>query len=134
MREYEDLKLSLLLYDAMLIFVGTSVASFSAGENISFAFLTGGMGGLFYLLLLPRSVDGLPAAEFTSTNTRQTNQTFGGSKVPIFVLALAIGFTLLTVKYGSGDVPIVFTPKELIAGMIKFLACEVSVVLAAVKP
>ncbi|KAB2607518.1 hypothetical protein D8674_007235 [Pyrus ussuriensis x Pyrus communis] len=134
MREYEDLKLSLLLYDAMLIFVGTSVASFSAAENISFAFLTGGMGGFFYLLLLQRSVDGLPAAELTSTNTGQTNQTFGGSKVPIFVLALAIGFTLLTVKYGSGDVPIVFTPKELIAGMIGFLACKVSVVLAAVKP
>ncbi|CAN6558857.1 unnamed protein product [Malus baccata var. baccata] len=134
MREYEDLKLSLLLYDAMLIFVGTSVASFSAGENISFAFLTGGMGGFFYLLLLQRSVDGLPAAELTSTNIGQTNQTFGGSKVPIFVLALAIGFTLLTVKYGSGDVPIVFTPKQLIAGMIGFLACKVSVVLAAVKP
>ncbi|CAN6696759.1 unnamed protein product [Malus baccata var. baccata] len=134
MREYEDLKLSLLLYDAMLIFVGTSVASFSAGENISFAFLTGGMGGFFYLLLLQRSVDGLPAAELTSTNIGQTNQTFGGSKVPIFVFALAIGFTLLTVKYGSGDVPIVFTPKQLIAGMIGFLACKVSVVLAAVKP
>ncbi|KAM1166696.1 hypothetical protein PS1_029080 [Malus domestica] len=134
MREYEDLKLSLLLYDAMLIFVGTSVASFSAGENISFAFLTGGMGGFFYLLLLQRSVDGLPAAELTSTNTGQTNQTFGGSKVPIFVFALAIGFTLLTVKYGSGDVPIVFTPKQLIAGMLGFLACKVSVVLAAVKP
>ncbi|XP_009375546.2 LOW QUALITY PROTEIN: uncharacterized protein LOC103964336, partial [Pyrus x bretschneideri] len=132
MREYEDLKLSLLLYDAMLIFVGTSVASFSAGENISFAFLTGGMGGFFYLLLLQRSVDGLPAAELTSIHGTD-QQTFGGSKVPIFVFALAIGFTLVTVKYG-GDVPIVFTPKQLIAGMIGFLACKVSVVLAAVKP
>ncbi|KAL6275166.1 hypothetical protein ACE6H2_018767 [Prunus campanulata] len=134
MREYEDLKLSLLLYDAMLIFVGTSVASFSVGEDVSFAFLTGGIGGFLYLLLLQRSVDGLPAPELTSGNTGRPNQIFGGSKGRIFGLALAIGFALFTVKYGSGDAPMEFTPKELMAGMIGFLACKVAVVLAAVKP
>ncbi|KAL6341251.1 hypothetical protein AAG906_032369 [Vitis piasezkii] len=57
MREYADLKFSLLLYDTMLIFVGTQIASLSAGEKAGFAFLTGGIGGLLYLLLLQSSGD-----------------------------------------------------------------------------
>ncbi|RVW48639.1 Phytoene synthase, chloroplastic [Vitis vinifera] len=40
MREYADLKFSLLLYDTMLTLVGTQIASLSAGEKAGFAFLT----------------------------------------------------------------------------------------------
>ncbi|KAL6195041.1 hypothetical protein ACLB2K_030663 [Fragaria x ananassa] len=134
MREYADLKFSLLLYDAILVLFGTSVASFLLGENAGSAFLTGGIGGFLYLLLLQRSVDGLPAPESISMDRKSTNQMFGGTKGPIFGLALAFGFALFTVKYSSGDVPMVFTPNEVLAGMVGFLACKVAVVLAAIKP
>ncbi|XP_050369534.1 uncharacterized protein LOC126787683 [Argentina anserina] len=134
MREYADLKFSLLLYDAILVLFGTSVASFSVGENAGSAFLTGGIGGFLYLLLLQRSVDGLPAPESFSVDSESTNQMFGGTKGPLLGLALAFGLALFTVKYSSGDVPMVFTPKEVLAGMVGFLACKVAVVLAAIKP
>lgn len=133
MREYADLKLSLLSYDAMLIFVGTTITGFSAGENAAFAFFIGGIGGFLYLLLLQRSVDGLPASSIPS-NTSGFDRLVGGLKGPISSLALAVGFTFLAVKYSSGDAPSVFTPKELLAGMLGFLACKVAVVLAAFKP
>lgn len=136
MREYGDLKLSLLLYDSVLIFVGTSAASFLAGEHAAFAFLIGGISGFLYLLLLQRSVDGLQATASSSHNTGLIDQMFGGYKSPIYSLALAIGFALFTVEYSSGDLlsPTVFTPKDVMLGMIGFLACKVAVVLAAFKP
>ncbi|KAK9274361.1 hypothetical protein L1049_019175 [Liquidambar formosana] len=135
MREYADLKFSLLLYDAILIFTGTSVASFSGGENAGFAFLTGGIVGFLYLLLLQRSVDGLPAPASTSMNMGGNfDRMFGGFKSPIPGLAVAVGFTVLALRYSSGDVPLVFTPKDLIVGMMGFLSCKVAVVLAAFKP
>ncbi|CAL1373166.1 unnamed protein product [Linum trigynum] len=59
MREYADLKLSWLSYDAMLILGGTLILNFSAGKNSAVAFLIGGMCGFSYLLLLQRSVGGL---------------------------------------------------------------------------
>lgn len=135
MREYADLKLSLLLYDSVLIFMGTSTAFFWPGEHAAFAFLIGGISGFLYLLLLQRSVDRLPATASSSHNGI-IDQMFGGYKGPIFSVALAIGFALFTVKYSSGDLssPTAFTPKDVILGMIGFLACKVAVVLAAFKP
>lgn len=134
MREYANLKFSLLLYDTILIFIGTSASSFSAGENAGFAFLVGGISGFLYLLLLQRSVDELPATASGSQNTGATDQMFGGYKGPLSSVALAIGFVLFTIKYGSGDLPMVFTGKDLIFGMVGFLACKFAVVLAAFKP
>lgn len=137
MREYADLKISLLLYDAMLIFVGTSVASFSAGESTAFAFFTGGVGGFLYLLLLQRSVDGLPSPTppaSISSKTQGSDRMSVAFNVPISSLALVIGVALFLVKYSSGDFPMALTPKELVVGMAGFLACKVAVVLAALKP
>ncbi|KAJ1426090.1 hypothetical protein SESBI_10474 [Sesbania bispinosa] len=134
MREYANLKFSLLFYDAVLIFIGTSVASLSAGENAGFAFLIGGIGGFLYLLLLQRSVDELPASELITSNKEGTNAMFGGLKGPIASVALAIGFAVVAVRYNSGDLQVMLTPKDLIVGMMGFLACKVSVVLAAFKP
>ncbi|KAJ7955407.1 putative Lipase/lipooxygenase, PLAT/LH2 family protein [Quillaja saponaria] len=134
MKEYADLKFSLLLYDGMLIFIGTSIAFFSAGESAGLDFLMGGIGGFLYLLLLQRSVDGLPPPESFATNTRENDQMFKAIKGPISTLAWVIGFALFAVKYNSGDLPVMLTPKDLIVGMMGFLACKVSVVLAAVKP
>ncbi|OMO80985.1 Lipoxygenase, LH2 [Corchorus capsularis] len=132
MKEYADLKLSLLLYDTVLIIAGTSFASFSIGESSAFAFLLGGISGFLYLLLLQRSVDGLPASELTSKNP---GDKVAGYKGPLSTLALAIAVSLLVAaKYGMGDAPVVLTPKELLAGMVGFLVCKVAVVLAAFKP
>ncbi|XP_059665052.1 uncharacterized protein LOC132311241 [Cornus florida] len=134
MREYENLKSSLLFYDAMLILAGSSIVSFSAGENAAFAFLTGGVVGFLYLLLLQRSVDGLPAPTSTTMNrTVNFNEIFGRLKSPPSLL-LALLFAAIAVKYGSGDGAILLTPKEFVSGMAGFLACKVAVVLAALKP
>ncbi|OIW00599.1 hypothetical protein TanjilG_14825 [Lupinus angustifolius] len=130
MREYADLKFSLLFYDVMLIFFGTSVTSFLAGGNTGFAFLIGGIGGFVYLLLLQRSVDALPASELITGN--KGGALFGGLKEPIASVALAVGFAVFVVRYSSGDLQV--TPNDLIFGMMGFLACKISVVLAAFKP
>ncbi|PHT35018.1 hypothetical protein CQW23_26818 [Capsicum baccatum] len=56
MQEYANLKLSLLFYDAILTIVGSFIVFF-AGEKSAIAFLTGGIRGLLYLLLVQRFVD-----------------------------------------------------------------------------
>ncbi|KAK7400114.1 hypothetical protein VNO78_11314 [Psophocarpus tetragonolobus] len=134
MREYADLKFSLLFYDAMLTLIGASVASLSAGEKTGIAFLIGGVGGFLYLLLLQRSVDELPASELITSNKRRTDELFRGVKGPIISVALALGLGVIVSRYSSGDLQVMLTPKDLIVGMIGFLACKVSVVLAAFKP
>ncbi|KAE8660328.1 Lipase/lipooxygenase, putative isoform 2 [Hibiscus syriacus] len=108
MKEYADLKFSLLLYDAVLIVVGTSFASFSIGESSAFAFLLGGIVGFLYLWSLQRG--------------------------PVSSLALAIALSSLAIKYSMSDVPFELTPKELLVGMMGFLVCKVAVFLAAFKP
>ncbi|KAJ8770119.1 hypothetical protein K2173_011214 [Erythroxylum novogranatense] len=135
MREYADLKLSLLLYDTMLIIAGATTANFSVGEDTAFAFFVGGMIGFLYLLLLQKSVDGLSSSSLTSNNTNEISRLFQGFKGPLIPsIAVAIGLTSLAAKYSFGDIPTVLTPKELLAGMFGFLACKVAVLLAAFKP
>ncbi|GFZ20791.1 hypothetical protein Acr_28g0014960 [Actinidia rufa] len=134
MRVCTHLKFSLLLYDALLILAGSSIASFSAGENAAFAFLTGGISGLLYLLLLQRSVDGLPAPSSSVNGTDEFAQVFGRFKVPLLILVLALTFAVIAGKYGSGDVDMALTPMDLMFWMLGFLACKVAVVLAAFKP
>ncbi|OIW17981.1 hypothetical protein TanjilG_31354 [Lupinus angustifolius] len=130
MREYADLKFSLLFYDVMLIFFGTSVASFSAGENVGFALLVGGIQGFLYLLLLQRSVDALSASELITGSKGEA--LFGRLKGPIASVALVVGFAVFTAMYSSVDLQV--TPRDLIVGMMGFLACKVYVVLATFKP
>ncbi|KAL5765242.1 hypothetical protein ACOSQ2_017836 [Xanthoceras sorbifolium] len=133
MKEYADLKFSLLLYDAILVFIGTSVASFSVGESSAFAFFIGGVSGFLYLLLLQRSIDELPAPASTSRNSAGN---FKNNLSSIAALAV-VGFSVLAAKYNSalGDnIPFTLTPKDLLIGTMGFLACKVAVVLAAFKP
>jgi len=135
MKEYTNLKFSLLIYDAVLIFFGTSIAFLSAGENTGFTFFVGGIGGFLYLLLLQRYVDGLPGSKLITSNKGGTDALFKGLKAPIVSVALALGFAVFLVKYSSGDgIEVFLTPKDIIVGMMGFLACKVSVVLAAFKP
>ncbi|PWA91844.1 Lipase/lipooxygenase, PLAT/LH2 [Artemisia annua] len=132
MKEYADLKFSLLLYDALLIVAGSTIASFTAGENAAFAFLTGGIGGFLYLLLLQRSVDELPSPVIDRTGG--LDQMFGRFKGQVVVLVLALAFAVIVVRIGSGHESLVLTPKDLVLGMMGFLSSKVAVVLAAFKP
>lgn len=135
MREYADLKFSLLFYDTLLVLSGSSIAAFSAGENAAFGFLTGGIIGFLYLLLLQRSVDELPAPGSNSVDKKgKFDQLLGRIKGPVSSLVLAFIFAVIAVKYGSEDGAVDLTPKELLFGMLGFLSCKVAVVLAAFKP
>lgn len=136
MKEYTNLKYSLLLYDAMLIFAGTSISSFTAGENTMIAFLTGGITGFLYLLFLQKSVDGLSAQESILVNEGSNfDWLVGRLKGPLLVLALVLGIGVLMVKREVTEIEVVgLTPKDIVVGMMGFLACKVSVVLAAIKP
>lgn len=135
MREYADLKFSLLLYDSMLILTGTSITSITVGKNTALAFLLGGIGGFLYLLLLQRSVDTLPAPELIVENKGNNfNRLFGGVRGPIVVFVSAFAIAVLAAGHDKPDVIGALTPKEILAGMVGFLACKISVVLAAFKP
>lgn len=132
MKEYADLKFSLLLYDALLIVTGSTIASFCGGETAAFAFLTGGIGGFLYLVLLQRSVDELPSPVLDRSGG--LDQMFGRFKGQVTILVLALAFAVIVVKLGSGDQSLVLTPKDLVFGMMGFLSSKVAVVLAAFRP
>lgn len=136
MKQYADLKLSLLVYDAMLVLGGTSIAAFLAGESTADAFLAGGLGGFLYLLLLQRSVDELPASELISKKSiGNSEEWLGKLNGPISILVVAFGIAVIAAKYASGvDGDSVLTPQELMSGMTGFLMCKVAVFLAAFKP
>ncbi|KAL8217252.1 hypothetical protein R6Q57_024089 [Mikania cordata] len=132
MKEYADLKFSLLLYDALLIITGSTIASFTAGENVAFAFLTGGIGGFLYLLLLQRSVDELPSPVLDRTGG--LDQMLGRFKGQVTTLVLALAFAVIVVKLGFEDGSLVLTPKDIVVGMMGFLLSKIAVLLAAFKP
>ncbi|KAL8058076.1 hypothetical protein ABFX02_04G224800 [Erythranthe guttata] len=135
MKEYSYLKFSLLFYDALLILAGSSVSSFSAGEKALYPFLTGGLCGFLYLLLLQRSVDGISTPELVPSEIEgDFGQSLGRLKGPIISLVLGFAFAIAILKYASGDDAVKLTSKDLVFGMMGFLMCKVSVVLAAFKP
>ncbi|CAN8288000.1 unnamed protein product [Cochlearia groenlandica] len=128
MEEYANLKLSLLLYDATLVLIGSLVLSFVLGEHSAVAFFFGGTMGFLYLLLLQRSVD-----ELQAPGSENSNRTL---KIPVLSLALATGLSVLALRGYIGEDHITFrvTPKEIVVGTLGFLVCKVAVLLAAFKP
>lgn len=135
MREYEDLKNTLLLYDTLFIFAGSGIVSFlSSEESVAFAFLTGGISGFLYLLFLQRSVDQLPAPEVNKTEKVGFKKSLGSVMGTVSALALGLSFAAVALKFGSENRAIVLTPKDLVFGMMGFLTCKVAVLLAAFKP
>lgn len=134
MREYADLKFSLLIYDLILILTGSTILTFSSGEKAAYSFLFGGIGGFLYLLLLQRSVDGLSPPSSPSADGKIGNfmQALRGFKGPL--LSLALVTSVIAVKYGMGGSSAVLTPTELFVGIAGFLACKIAVVLAAFRP
>lgn len=133
MREYEDLKNTLLLYNTLFIFAGSGIVYLSSEESAAFAFLTGGISGFLYLLFLQRSVDQLPAPELNKSKKGGLNKFLGSVMGTVSALALGLSFTAIAVKFGS-EKAVVVTPRDLVFGMMGFLTCKVAVVLAAFKP
>lgn len=135
MKEYANLKLSLLFYDAVLVLAGSAVASVSIGGNAAYAFLIGGSLGFAYLLLVQRSVDELPTPDVIGSEENR-GPAFGGLKGSALTAAgAALMFALGVVMLGGGEDGIIkYEAKEVIFGMVGFLMCKVAVVLAAFKP
>lgn len=134
MREYADLKFSLLVYDLILISSGSSILNFSFNEKAAYAFLAGGIGGFLYLLLLQRSVDGLSAPGNQSENGENFLQASGGFKRQWLPLALVIALGSTVLKYRIGGTTIALSPTELFIGVAGFLTSKIAVVLAAFRP
>ncbi|CAL9150153.1 unnamed protein product [Musa hybrid cultivar] len=134
MREYADLKFSLLVYDLILISSGSSILNFSFNEKAAYAFVAGGIGGFLYLLLLQRSVDGLSAPGNQSENGENFLQASGGFKRQWLTLALVIALGSTVLKYRIGGTTIALSPTELFTGVAGFLTSKIAVVLAAFRP
>lgn len=130
MKEYSDLKFSLLLYNFILFFAGSSILLTFSDERYAYSFFAGGIVGFLYLLLLQRSVDGLPI----DGELEDFAQGFGGFKGPLFGIALILATSIVAVKYGIGGSSMALSPAELFIGAAGFLTCKIAVVLAAFKP
>lgn len=128
MKEYSNLKFSLLLYDFMIFFFGSSIILlFSHDERYAYSFFGGGVAGFFYLLLIQRSVDGLS----TDNNLTQGSVNLKG---PLFGFLLIIATSIVAAKYGIGGYTVALTPAELFIGAAGFLSSKIAILLAAFKP
>lgn len=136
LREYADLKQSLLLYDIAIVITGFSAFTLASNDAAAYSFLVGGIGGFLYLLLLQRSVDGLPATSSPSEagSPEPSVKGFSGVRRPWLILSLAMVAGAVALKYGAGGETFELTPTELFVGAAGFLANKISVLLAAFKP
>jgi len=136
LREYADLKQSLLLYDASIVITGFSAFTLASNDSAAYSFLIGGIGGFLYLLLLQRSVDGLPVITSPSeAGSAQPSVTgFSGVRRPWLILSLVLVAGAVALKYCAGGDSFELTPTELFVGTAGFLANKVVVLLAAFMP
>lgn len=135
MKEYAELKFSLLVYDLILILSGSSILNLCSNEKSTYAFLTGGLAGFFYLLLLQRSVDGLSAPANNSKDGNNLLRAFGGIKRQWVPLVLVIATSAAALKYRiGGTTTLTLSPTELFVGIAGFLTSKAAVLLAAFKP
>ena len=133
MEEYSDLKISLLVYDLLLIFIGcTTISAFPGNQEAAYAFAIGGGCGFVYLLLLQRSVDGLSSASLQSRNGDNLagEGRFGGN---VWRLALILVLAGSVIRFWAGG-GVALSPMDLLFGVAGFFNCKVSVILAAFKP
>ncbi|KAK3146953.1 hypothetical protein QOZ80_3BG0275710 [Eleusine coracana subsp. coracana] len=136
LKEYDDLKQSLLLYDVAIVITGFSAFILASKDSAAYSFLVGGIGGFLYLLLLQRSVDGLPVISSSSEDgsPQPSVSGFSGLRRPWLILSLVMVTGAVALKYGAGGERFQLTPTELFVGTAGFLANKVAVLLAAFKP
>lgn len=136
LREYADLKQSLLLYNIAIVITGFSAFTLASYDSAAYSFLVGGIGGFLYLLLLQRSVDGLPVISSPSEagSAQPSVKGFSGIRRPWLILSLVMVAGAVALKYGAGGDSFELTPTELFVGAAGFLANKAAVLLAAFKP
>lgn len=136
LREYADLKQSLLLYDASIVITGFSTFILASNDSAAYSFLIGGIGGFLYLLLLQRSVDGLPVIGSPSEagGAQPSVKSFSGVRRPWLILSLVLVAGAVALKYGAGGDSFALMPTDLFVGTAGFLANKVAVLLAAFMP
>ncbi|CAD6257071.1 unnamed protein product [Miscanthus lutarioriparius] len=136
LREYADLKQSLLLYDASIVITGFSAFILASNDSAAYSFLIGGIVGFLYLLLLQRSVDGLPVIGSPSEagSAQPSVKGFSGVRRPWLILSLVLVAGAVALKYGAGGDSFELTPTELFVGTAGFLANKVAVLFAAFMP
>ena len=136
LREYANLKQSLLLYDASIVITGFSAFILASNDSAAYSFLIGGIGGFLYLLLLQRSVDGLPVIGSPSEagSAQPLLKGFSGVRRPWLILSLVLVAGAVALKYGGGGDSFELTPTELFVGTAGFLANKVAVLFAAFMP
>jgi hypothetical protein len=135
LREYADLKQSLLLYDISIVITGFSAFTLASNDGAAYSFLVGGIGGFLYLLLLQRSVDGLPAISSPlEASSSEPYLNFSGIRRPWLIFSILMVAGAVALKYGAGGDSLELTPTELFVGAAGFLANKVAVLLAAFKP
>ncbi|KAG0492712.1 hypothetical protein HPP92_006110 [Vanilla planifolia] len=123
MKEYADLKLSLLLYDFMLVVAGAAILTITCNGRVAFAYSTGGIFGFLYLLLLQRSVDGLAVPVLQN------------SRGPVLSIAFVIGTCVVVAsKLWVGSPVMLVSAIDLFVGVAGFLTFKFAVLLAAFKP
>jgi len=118
------------------VLTGFSIFTLASNDNAAYSFLVGGIGGFLYLLLLQRSVDGLPVISSPSEagSPQPSVSGFSGVRRPWLILSLVMVAGAVALKYGVGGDSFELTPTELFVGTAGFLANKVAVLLAAFKP
>ncbi|KAG9456402.1 hypothetical protein H6P81_000910 [Aristolochia fimbriata] len=136
LKEYSNLKLSLLLYDGLLTLGGTMILALSDGQESAWAFLIGAVGGFVYLLLLQNSVDGLSTSDVSAMNDGRSNlsESIGRFRGPLSSIALLVFSIIVLLKYSRGGTSAILSPQELLVGVAGFLTCKIAVILAAFRP
>uniref|UniRef100_R7W3J0 Uncharacterized protein n=1 Tax=Aegilops tauschii TaxID=37682 RepID=R7W3J0_AEGTA len=135
LREYADLKQSLLPYDISIIITGFSAFTLASNDGSAYSFLLGWIGGFLYLLLLQIFVDGLPTISSPSkAGSSEPTVNFSGVRRPWLILPIVMVAGAVALKYGVGGDSLELTQTELFVGAAGFLANRVDVLLAAFKP
>ncbi|KAG8076934.1 hypothetical protein GUJ93_ZPchr0006g46414 [Zizania palustris] len=144
LKEYADLKQSLLLYDLAIVITGFSIFTLASNDSAAYSFLVGagGFGGFLYVLLLQKSVDGLPvisspseagnaqpSVKGLSGNAQTSVKGLSGIRRPWLILSLLMVAGAVAFKYGAGGDKLELTPIELFVGTAGFLSNKVSVLL-----
>jgi len=137
LKEYEDLKLSLLIYDVSLVSIGAVCLTCTASESSSLVFLAGGLTGFLYLLSLQKSVDGLPNSKLLAKGGGESEnpmQILRGINGPLSRLVLVVSGFVIVFKFGLGGSSMNITPQDLLFATLGFFTCKVAVLFAAFKP
>ncbi|CAM6103518.1 unnamed protein product [Calypogeia fissa] len=85
MKEYENLKLTLLGFSFLLVVGGTASLAALGQGNLAEGYAVGGVGGFLYLLLLQRAVDQLPSSNSADIGDTHVDLPISAPRQPVVV-------------------------------------------------